>query len=108
MHRNPDDFDPRWLRFFVRSIGLYPLGTRLELSTGESAIVIGQGSRQDRPRVKLTSAPGGLPLPADAPTILDVGEAHEGVVRTVTAIVSGQRKRAPNEPLGPNQHRPCC
>lgn len=34
-------FDPEVVRLFLRSFGLYPVNTRVRLSTGEIAIVIG-------------------------------------------------------------------
>lgn len=108
MHRNPSEFDPKWLEFFVSAIGLYPLGTRLTLSTGESAIVIGQSNRRDQPKVKLTAGPDRAALPADAPTVIDIGSEVDGVTRQIAEVVATQRKRTPQSPLAPGEHQPCC
>ncbi len=110
MHRNPDDFDPKWLRFFVDAIGLYPLGTRLILSTGEYGTVIGHGGRRDQPRVKLSIDAYGNSLPDGAPTIIDVGSEIDGVTREVKSVVPRQRRSEaqPDDDEPKKGKMPCC
>lgn len=118
MHRTPGDFDQDWLRFFVDSIGLYPLGTRLTMSTGEHAIVIGHGHRRDQPRVRIEcDRDGNVPCP-DAPSIVTVGECADGVCRRIIEVVSRRPQRAvthvaDEHERGDHEHgdhdrTPCC
>lgn len=48
-------FDPLLLRLFVNAVGVYPIGTVLELSSGSWAVVTGSAPRGalDRPRVRV-------------------------------------------------------
>ncbi len=92
MHRMRDGFDPRWLRFFVRALGLYPIGTRVELDRGEQALVVGTGPSLRQPSIRLLTAEGGGALPADAPTDLIVGEPHEGHVSAIAAVIGADRR----------------
>ncbi len=58
------DFDPLLLKLFVNALGIYPVGSLVELSTGEVAIVSGPPATNawlDRPRVRiLKRGEGGL------------------------------------------------
>ncbi len=59
MFRQEDSFDPKWLRFFVQTLGIYPQGTRLNLHSGATAVVTAKGQQLDRPTVRtLTNAQG--------------------------------------------------
>jgi HD-GYP domain-containing protein (c-di-GMP phosphodiesterase class II) len=54
-------FDPVLLKVFVNSLGLYPVGTLVRLTTGELAVVIyggGEAERSTRPIVALLGADG--------------------------------------------------
>ncbi len=54
-------FDPALLCKFVHVNGLYPTGSRVRLSTGETGRVHGQGRRFEAPVVEIETAPeGGL------------------------------------------------
>lgn len=64
MHRMRDAFDPAWLRFFTRVVGLFPLGTRVVLGSGEEAVVVGRGPSLTRPRVRVVRDPSGNELAA--------------------------------------------
>lgn len=91
MFRNECDFDQRWLRLFVRTLGLYPLGTRVLLDDGAHALVIAQGSRPDRPRVRLLTAANGDDLLPGQPDELAIGTPHEGRVRQIAAVTTHDR-----------------
>jgi putative nucleotidyltransferase with HDIG domain len=60
-------FDPRVVRVFIRTMGLYPVGTVVELSTGEKAVVLRQNEKvrlMHRPIVTMLGAdvPGAQPV----------------------------------------------
>ena len=74
MHRRPEDFDARWLSTFVRTLGLFPNGTRVQLNDGSDGVVVAQTEAVERPRVRLLSGPFGAALPADHPGQLVVGQ----------------------------------
>lgn len=59
-------FDPVLLKIFVNTVGVYPIGTLVELDTGEMAVVhrTNQAPKQgDAPLVKLFADAAGHPLP---------------------------------------------
>jgi HD-GYP domain-containing protein (c-di-GMP phosphodiesterase class II) len=54
------DFDPILLKAFINMLGIYPIGSFLELDTGELALVIDSGKTTDKTRPKvMLLAPGG-------------------------------------------------
>jgi hypothetical protein len=72
------DFDPLLLRVFVNALGVYPVGSLVELTTGETAIVDGPPSAPetlDRPRVRVVKRGQGA-LEPDA--VIDLAAAPEG------------------------------
>lgn len=91
MLRNEGDFDQRWLHRFIRTLGIFPQGTRLLLDDGAHALVIEQSDCPHRPIVQLLSGPGGAALAAGAPDQLALGAAVEGVTRKVAAITTHDR-----------------
>jgi len=54
------DFDPILLKVFINMLGVYPIGSLLELDTGELALVMDTGKKFDgtRPMVVLLAADG--------------------------------------------------
>ena len=54
------DFDPVLLKVFVNMLGIYPVGTLLELDTGEIGLVTGSANSSDvtRPKMMLLSPDG--------------------------------------------------
>lgn len=78
-------FDPVLLKIFINSLGLYPAGTLVRLSTGELAVVVyggGEGERATRPVVALLDAAG---EPGETLDLLEKGPAGEyvrGIVAT--------------------------
>ena len=55
----PGHFDPDLLRHFVRTVGIYPSGTRVRLDTGEVARVIRQTADFHRPVIEVIEDGGG-------------------------------------------------
>lgn len=77
-------FDPVLLKMFVNMVGVYPIGTFVELDTGEKALVFHNSndpSKFERPRVKLVMDSEGNKI---KPRIVDLGEqASDGFKRTI-------------------------
>lgn len=70
-------FDPRVLRVFIHMLGAFPVGTLIELDTGELAVVLKPSAvpgRPGRPTVRVVSDPFGNPV---RPSTLDLGEADD-------------------------------
>lgn len=56
-------FDPALVPVFVRAVGRYPAGSLVELSSGETAVVVGPGEQAiERPMVKIVADPERQPL----------------------------------------------
>lgn len=92
MHRNAGDFDTRWLNTFVRALGLFPNGTRVQLNDGSDAIVVAQTDQPAMPKVQLLSGPGGSDV---APAIAGeraVGAAFEGAVTRIARVVTADHE----------------
>jgi HD-GYP domain-containing protein (c-di-GMP phosphodiesterase class II) len=61
-------FDPRVAKVFIRTMGIYPVGTVVELDTGEKAVVVRQNENTrllHRPSVALLGEPGTQSQPID-------------------------------------------
>jgi putative nucleotidyltransferase with HDIG domain len=61
-------FDPRVVKVFIRAMGVYPVGTVVELDTGERAVVVRQNESLHllhRPAVALLGADGSQSEPVD-------------------------------------------
>jgi putative nucleotidyltransferase with HDIG domain len=91
MFRNVDGFDPVWLRRFARTLGLFPVGTRVELDDGAHAIVTAQTDHFERPVVRLLTGPAGGDLPAGHPGTLRIGAAFEGRTPRIRTIETHER-----------------
>ncbi|MFM1874135.1 MAG: hypothetical protein RL398_3557 [Planctomycetota bacterium] len=87
MFRNESDFHPAWLRCFVRTLGLFPIGSRIELTDGALALVVGQTTHAERPRVRLLSGPAGDALAEAAPRDAIIGEAVEGRIARIGRVL---------------------
>lgn len=69
------------LEQFVRFLGAFPLGSLVELSTGEIAVVIGENLLQRlKPRLAVVADKGGKPA---RPRIVDLADAQLRVRRTL-------------------------
>jgi len=114
MHRRPEDFDARWLSTFVRTLGLFPNGTRVQLNDGSDGVVVAQTEAVERPRVRLLSGPFGAALPADHPGQLVVGQRFEAATPQIAAVRTSDRELPipdldPADPAaaGPTAHDAC-
>lgn len=64
-------FNSGLVELFIQAIGVFPVGTLVELSTGELAVVLEQSRpRRLKPRVLVISAPDKTPL--ETPYVLDL------------------------------------
>jgi HD-GYP domain-containing protein (c-di-GMP phosphodiesterase class II) len=73
---------------FIQAIGIFPVGSLVELSTGETAIVVGQHkSHRLKPRVLIITGPDKSPL--KVPASLDLLYAKEGPSGSAPYIVRG-------------------
>ena len=91
MRRHQRDFDPRWLRLFVRTLGAFPQGSRIRLDDGSMALVLRQGRTPAEPAVRLLTGPGGTDLSTGAPDEITIGQRVDGTVRTVQSVYTRDR-----------------
>ena len=91
MFRNEPDFDPLWLRVFVRALGLYPVGLRLRLASGQKAVVIGPGPTPQQPEVRVQTTAEGNLLPPGAPDSFAIGVPRHGVVHRIDSVITHDR-----------------
>jgi hypothetical protein len=94
MFRNEQDFDPKWLRRFARTLGLFPVGTRVQLADGAEAMVTAQTACAARPVVRLLSGPNGTALPAGHPEQVTIGEPLAGVQTRIVGVSTHDRSIA--------------
>jgi HD-GYP domain-containing protein (c-di-GMP phosphodiesterase class II) len=76
-------FDPILLKAFINMLGVYPIGSLLELDTGELALVIeaGKGTDGIRPKVVLLASDGQGGYTKDGVVDLDERDAQSGLFR---------------------------
>lgn len=91
MRRHEGDFDPRWFRLFVRTLGIFPVGSRVLLDDGALAVVTEQGRTPAEPVVRLLSGPGGADLPAGAEDRVVIGALVRGQRRTIRSFCAHKR-----------------
>jgi HD-GYP domain-containing protein (c-di-GMP phosphodiesterase class II) len=87
LEKSGEIFDPFISKVFIQAMGLYPIGTIVELDTGELAIVIRQNSDPrylHRPVVEIID---GEPDPAAEPEIVDLTERSLGEYRFKRSVV---------------------
>lgn len=68
-------FEPGLLRRFISVQGIYPAGSHVKLTTGETAQVRAQTHDLERPVVRILSTPEGEALWADDESTVDLSEA---------------------------------
>ena len=92
-------YDADLARIFINMMGIYPLGTLIEMDTGEWGLVFHvDSSSPRRPLVKLVQASDGTRL--DHGEIVDLGERdangayHRNIVGTGSAVAHGFRPSA--------------
>lgn len=91
MLRNEQDFDPHWLRCFVKTLGLFPVGTRVAMADGAHAVVAEQTSCITKPKLRMITGADGATLPADHPELIVAGELFEGATQTIAGITLPDR-----------------
>lgn len=91
MFRNERDFDPVWLRRFVRTIGFFPNGTRVRLRDGALAIVREQTACPERPVVQLLTGPDEAPLSPGQPDRRTIGDVEAGAKVRVAGVTTPDR-----------------
>jgi len=80
-------FDPRVAKLFIRTMGIYPVGTVVELDTGERAVVLKQNQKthlMHRPTVALLSPAG---QKGDALDLASPGQHGAGYPRRIVRSV---------------------
>jgi len=83
---------------FVQTVGVFPVGSRVELSSGEIAIVLRQSTvRRLKPKVLVITGPDKVPL--KAPTTLDLlyQPAGEEAVHIVRGLPAASQAREPTK-----------
>jgi len=105
MNRMKGGFDERWLHFFIKSMGVYPIGTRLTLDHGEEAVVVANGPTLRQPKVALLTGPAGSELPDGAHAGITIGVETEGRTPHIHSVWgAGTSTELPHE-AGPTG---CC
>lgn len=99
MHREDRGFDPEWLNFFEQIIGIYPLGTRLKLDSGEEAVVTAHGPTVCQPQIRLILDADGKPFSAKEQELVIIGEEKEGQTYGIKEIRSPHRPAEDEETL---------
>src|SRR5262245_39843313 len=94
MRPNACDFDQRRIQLFVRTLGIFPVGSRVLLDDGGLALVQRQGRSPAEPVVRLLTGPGGADLPPGAPDEVTIGQPVAGAVRTVHNVYARDRSVA--------------
>jgi hypothetical protein len=87
-------FPTLFVEALIRVLGVYPVGTVVELSTGEQAVVVKQSAEMSvKPTVKIVQAPnGGMPEVHEVRNLtLAAGSGHE--VNIVKVLASGNAAR---------------
>lgn len=80
MHRMQRAFDVRWLKLFTRVIGLFPIGTRVELDDGSQATVVNHGPSPHQPQVRVESG-------SSEEALVMIGAGHAGERRRISAVL---------------------
>lgn len=99
MLADPGAFHPGALRGLIAALGLYPPGSRVELSDGSRGLVVAAGALPDRPRLRLVREAGGAPIPREEQRLLDLGEPAAAGLAVERLLVSGFEADARGELL---------
>ena len=82
-----DHFDPGMLKAFIHAQGLYPLGTEVQLASGETAMVVEQSAHLELPKVQLVRDLEGQVLDLEDRTVVSLVDGS-------VAITAGSHERA--------------
>jgi putative nucleotidyltransferase with HDIG domain len=96
-------FDPVIAKIFVQQLGLYPVGSVVELNTGELGIVSGPGDREvSRPVVRVLRGRGGEAI---APYLIPLEEERDRrITRALDPLDAGIDSTAVHPPGGQALH----
>ena len=99
IHKNKGtEFDEHSVDLFVRTLGLYPVGSLVELNNKERAIVYEPNTQDSRkPTIGVLTAPGNKPRGAPLIVNLAVRSAAEG--REIAKVLDPEREGADIEQL---------
>lgn len=92
MYRDAAEFDAAWLRAFVRTIGLFPDGTRVRLDDGALAVVRSQTTCPEQPVVQLLTAADDAALAPGQPDHFRIGDEVDGRALRVASIETQERR----------------
>jgi hypothetical protein len=86
-------FKKSLVELMIRSIGVYPVGSLVRLSTGEQAVVVGVNPQQRlKPLVKITTDPQGGSYPT--PIEVDLATpSPDHIVRSVLRVLDPTHER---------------
>ena len=87
-------FHPGAMSALVRSVGLFPPGSRVLLSTGERALVVAAGDELQRPCVSITHDRTGSALPSSANERRDLAKIDPRDLSIVRLLDDGPRPSA--------------
>jgi putative nucleotidyltransferase with HDIG domain len=114
MFRDKNDFDPQWLRRFAKTLGLFPIGTRVQMQDGAEALVVNQTEDIRRPIVQLITGAGGEALSHGQPETIETGVPLDGATPIIAGISTHDRYLPvpdfdENDPaeVGPMAHDAC-
>jgi HD-GYP domain-containing protein (c-di-GMP phosphodiesterase class II) len=91
LERSGTLYDPVLAKLFVNALGLYPVGTLCQLTSGELAVVVRSNPDPElweSPGVKIIAAPGGAAVDGEAVDLADPA-AGRRIVRTLDARANG-------------------
>jgi putative nucleotidyltransferase with HDIG domain len=91
MFRDIGEFDPSWLRAFVRTIGLFPDGTRVRLTDGALAVVRSQTTCPEQPIVQLLTGAGDATLAPGQSDHFTIGDTVDGDTLRIASIETQER-----------------
>ena len=86
MQKSGEIFDPFIAKVFIQAMGIYPIGTVVELDTGERGVVVRQNENSrfiHRPRVCLLDDDGAYRPDAEVIDLAETAEGGNGFRRTV-------------------------
>ena len=114
MFRNAKDFDPHWLRRFTKTLGLFPIGTHVQMQDGAKALVVKQTTDIHHPIVTLITGAGGEALSSGQPDTIETGVPRGGATPIIAGISTHDRYLPmpdfdPDDPaeVGPMAHDAC-
>lgn len=114
MFRSNQEFDPRWLRLFTKTLGLFPTGTRVQLQDGSDAVVVAQTHNVTQPKVRLLNGPNDEAIAAGHADTITIGQPLHGTTPSIAGISTHDRylpvpefDAADPAEVGPSAHDAC-